>query len=157
MHTVSRRVKAAVVAGLAALVGLQTLCFFTSWELYPMAPFTMYSNPFDLPVKLYQVEVTTGENVFTPVFRWGEFDEAALAGLLNAGEAQRIDLRSEFTQILYSCRQSSDCLVRVGTGMVSSTSLKIIRGVKNTYASVEELKNRIPSQKRILVELRFDQ
>jgi|GEM_PF-6300306 hypothetical protein len=146
--------KATVLVCLGLVIFMQGYCFITREELYPFAPFVMYSIPYVLPVHEFHMEAAGEDQVFTSVASMGTYSEGPMSEILYEGsffgwpQAQRA-----LQDIFDECLEKNCKLEWLGHPAGVMKEMKRLRAVQETYFSVKSLAQKKPDEVKIPFEI----
>ncbi len=147
--------KTLIRGALVALIALPFFCFLTDLELYPFAPYNMYSHPFSLPINKFRFEVADGSGNFQPLTDIEGFGQDFLISFLRRIDAGENGTTEDLKERLSRCMKLS-CRMNVGEKIVVMPSIKKLRGVRDSFNQLSDLVAKVPSRTDVLIELHYD-
>jgi hypothetical protein len=154
-NDISVKRKTTIRGAFTVLTALPVLCFFTGWELYPFAPYSMYSHPFTLPINKFRFEAIVKNGDFQPLTDIEGFGQDFLISFLRRLDDGESGATEALKERLNRCLETV-CRVNVGEKMVDMPSIRKLRGVRESFDHISDLITRIPSHTEVLIELNYD-
>ncbi len=146
--------RSVLAAGLL-LTLLPLACFYGDFELYPFAPYSMYSHPFTLPHEDFILEAVTKDNARLRIVSFNKLDQSFLESLIYSFKDDSPAVRKELELLSQNCK-AADCVKFSNNEAVLMSNIRSIRAVKRVFNTVTALAHQQPETAHTLAEISLE-
>lgn len=142
-------VERSVSALVLLLTVLPVLCFYGDFELYPFAPYNMYSKPFTLPYEDFILEVVTKDATPWRVRSLNNLNESFLEKIIFSLKDDPVEVTRKLNSLYKNCK-IAHCVILTNAHAIPFSDVLVIRSLKRVFKTMTALARQQPEDTHII-------